>query len=111
MLYAIVTVARRMCQNSIFATMESMPMSQQAYLNGLMDFITHSPTPFHAVASIISKLSAAGYNALDMAGHWDLDRPHSNNGFEASAQRHDDSVTKRTRRNWENFSTISGEVG
>ncbi len=72
MLYAIVTVARRMCQNSIFATMESMPMSQQAYLNGLMDFITHSPTPFHAVASIISKLSAAGYNALDMAGHWDL---------------------------------------
>ena len=47
-------------------------MSQQAYLNELMSFITHSPTPFHAVASMVSKLSAAGYRRLDVASHWDL---------------------------------------
>lgn len=47
-------------------------MSQQTYLNGLMQFINDSPTPFHAVTSMTSQLKVAGYNQLDMANVWRL---------------------------------------
>jgi len=47
-------------------------MSQQAYLNGLMSFISDSPTPFHAVASMVSQLSTAGYSQLEVASTWHL---------------------------------------
>ena len=48
-------------------------MPQQAYLNGLMSFISDSPTPFHAVASMASQLSSAGYRQLKVADQWHLE--------------------------------------
>ena len=47
-------------------------MSQHAYLNGLMSFISDSPTPFHAVASMVSLLSTAGYSQLEVSSKWHL---------------------------------------
>ena len=47
-------------------------MSQQAYLNGLMSFISDSPTPFHAVASMVSQLNTAGYSQLEVSSKWHL---------------------------------------
>jgi aspartyl aminopeptidase len=47
-------------------------MAQQAYLNGLMSFISNSPTPFHAVTSMASQLITAGYSQLYMANTWHL---------------------------------------
>tara|TARA_B100000780_G_C21115815_1_gene451395 strand:+ start:1471 stop:2757 length:1287 start_codon:yes stop_codon:yes gene_type:complete len=47
-------------------------MPQKAYLNGLINFISDSPTPFHAVASMSSQLRLAGYLQLDVADQWQL---------------------------------------
>jgi aspartyl aminopeptidase len=47
-------------------------MSQQAYLNGLMSFISDSPTPFHAVASMVNQLNTAGYSQLEVSSTWHL---------------------------------------
>jgi aspartyl aminopeptidase len=38
----------------------------------LIDFIAQSPTPFHAVASMVSRLDAAGFIALDEKQPWQL---------------------------------------
>ena len=32
---------------------------------GLIDFLKASPTPFHATASLVQRLEAAGYQRLD----------------------------------------------
>jgi len=37
---------------------------------GLFDFLDNSPTPFHAVASMIALLDAAGFKALDESDAW-----------------------------------------
>lgn len=75
MIYVIVTVAYKMCQNKIFRDLcnngiKTMP--HQAYLKGLMSFISQSPTPFHAVASMVNPLKAAGYTQLEVANDWNL---------------------------------------
>jgi aspartyl aminopeptidase len=73
MLYKIVTFAARnvavlgLCNDGIRKT-----MAQQAYLNGLMSFISDSSTPFHAVASMESQLNMAGYSQLHVANTWHL---------------------------------------
>ena len=73
-LYIIVTFAARnvavlgLCNDGIRKT-----MAQQAYLNGLMSFISDSPTPFHAVASMERQLNSAGYNQLYVADTWHLE--------------------------------------
>ena len=73
MLYIIVTFAARnvavlgLCNDGIRKT-----MAQQAYLNGLMSFISDSSTPFHAVASMESQLNMAGYSQLHVANTWYL---------------------------------------
>jgi aspartyl aminopeptidase len=73
MLYRIVTFAAQnvailaLCNDG---TSKTMP--KQAYLSGLMSFISDSPTPFHAVASMASQLSAAGYYQLKVANTWHL---------------------------------------
>ena len=72
-LYIIVTFAARnvavlgLCNDGIRKT-----MAQQAYLNGLMSFISDSSTPFHAVASMESQLNLAGYSQLHVANTWHL---------------------------------------
>ncbi|MCR8923324.1 M18 family aminopeptidase [Dasania sp. GY-MA-18] len=38
----------------------------------LMAFLAASPTPFHAVSEMVSRLQAAGYQALNEAEAWDL---------------------------------------
>ena len=40
--------------------------------NGLCAFLDASPSPFHAVASMISMLEQAGFSALDEADDWQL---------------------------------------
>ena len=73
-LYIIVTFAARnvavlgLCNDGIRKT-----MAQQAYLNGLMSFISDSPTPFHAVASMERQLNSAGYSQLYVADTWHLE--------------------------------------
>ncbi len=47
--------------------------TQQAYLAGLMEFIKASPTPFHAVSSMVDALTAAGYCRLTVADTWALE--------------------------------------
>jgi len=73
MLYRIVTFA---AQNVAILNLSNdgirKTMSQHAYLNGLMSFISDSPTPFHAVASMVSQLSTAGYSQLEVASTWHL---------------------------------------
>jgi len=48
-------------------------MPQRTYLDGLMSFISDSPTPFHAVASMVSQFRAAGYSQLDVSDTWQLE--------------------------------------
>jgi len=73
MLYRIVTFA---AQNVAILNLSNdgirKTMSQHAYLNGLMSFISDSPTPFHAVASMVSQLSTAGYSQLEVSSTWHL---------------------------------------
>jgi aspartyl aminopeptidase len=38
-----------------------------------MSFISQSPTPFHAVASMVSELNIAGYQKLDGAKDWNVE--------------------------------------
>ena len=45
-------------------------MPQKDYLNGLMSFISDSPTPFHAVAAMVQQLTAVGYRKLEVADKW-----------------------------------------
>tara|TARA_B100000767_G_C19764911_1_gene537049 strand:+ start:710 stop:1996 length:1287 start_codon:yes stop_codon:yes gene_type:complete len=47
-------------------------MAQQAYLKGLMSFISNSPTPFHATTSMANRLITAGYGQLYVANEWHL---------------------------------------
>ena len=43
----------------------------RAELNqGLIDFLKASPTPFHATASLVQRLEAAGYVRLDEREPW-----------------------------------------
>ena len=37
---------------------------------GLIDFLKASPTPFHATASLVQRLEAAGYQRLDEREPW-----------------------------------------
>ena len=47
-------------------------MQDVAFVNGLIDFIKKSPTPFHAVETMISILKENGFKPLDEAAQWSL---------------------------------------
>jgi aspartyl aminopeptidase len=47
-------------------------MSQDDLIERLLDFLRCSPTPWHAVASMASRLEAAGYRRLDEREPWRL---------------------------------------
>lgn len=49
-------------------------MQVEEFINDLLDFIQRSPTPFHAAENIAKKLENAGYEKLDEASAWDLDK-------------------------------------
>lgn len=44
----------------------------QIFNEGLIEFLNQSPTPFHAVASMIERLEAAGFERLHEADAWQL---------------------------------------
>ncbi len=52
-------------------------MGMQAFNQLLFDFIDHSPTPFHAVASVRARLLQAGFIALQEDELWQLQAGHS----------------------------------
>ena len=47
-------------------------MQDVDFVNGLLDFITKSPTPFHAVSTMAEILNANGYTYLNEKDQWDL---------------------------------------
>jgi len=47
-------------------------ISSQACNEALLQFLQQSPSPFHAVESMRSRLEAAGFEALDEADSWQL---------------------------------------
>ncbi|NOY62114.1 MAG: M18 family aminopeptidase [Gammaproteobacteria bacterium] len=42
------------------------------YNRGLLDFIDHSPTPFHCVEQMVTRLEAKGFQRLHEADRWQL---------------------------------------
>ncbi|MFP4646898.1 MAG: hypothetical protein ACLFN4_04630 [Candidatus Acetothermia bacterium] len=40
----------------------------------LIDFIYSSPSPFHVVANIKERLTAAGFNELEFKDEWDVSK-------------------------------------
>ena len=40
-------------------------------IDDLIDFLAASPSPWHAVASSVARLSAAGFTAVDYEAPWD----------------------------------------
>ncbi|PJA31303.1 MAG: M18 family aminopeptidase [Zetaproteobacteria bacterium CG_4_9_14_3_um_filter_53_7] len=45
-------------------------MQNEEFVNGLLDFIKRSPTPFHAVQTMVEKLEAAGFKRLTEKEQW-----------------------------------------
>lgn len=52
-------------------------MDKQHFNQGLLTFLQQSPTPFHAVQTMMAALEAAGFEWLDEAGSWQLQRGRS----------------------------------
>ena len=48
-------------------------MQDVDFVNGLMDFIKNSPTPFHAVEVMVQILQRHGFKPLDEADQWGID--------------------------------------
>jgi len=47
-------------------------MNQQTFLQSLLEFLNHSPTPFHAVSNMVSKLEEAGFERLNEDEEWNI---------------------------------------
>ncbi|MCG6656523.1 M18 family aminopeptidase [Halomonas campisalis] len=47
-------------------------MSREARIERLLEFLTRSPTPWHAVAAMAERLEAAGFRRLDETHPWQL---------------------------------------
>jgi len=48
-------------------------MQDENFVNGLIEFIKKSPTPFHAVETMVDILQQHGFKALDEADAWTVD--------------------------------------
>jgi aspartyl aminopeptidase len=62
-------------------------MQDSDYIAGLLEFIQHSPTPFHAVEQMLQRLELAGYQRLHEADVWQLE-----NGGRYVVTRNDASI-------------------
>lgn len=49
-----------------------MKMNQKNFLKSLLDFLSKSPSPFHAVANMAEHLKAAGFEQLEEAKEWNI---------------------------------------
>ena len=47
-------------------------MQDENFVNGLIDFIKNSPTPFHAVKTMAEILEQSGYKRLDETDQWSI---------------------------------------
>lgn len=47
-------------------------MQNEDFIDGLLDFITRSPTPFHAAQSMVELLEHAGFQRLTEKERWDV---------------------------------------
>jgi len=47
-------------------------MQDEDFVNGLMDFIKRSPTPFHAVESMVQLLEQNGFKRLEESESWSI---------------------------------------
>jgi len=47
-------------------------MQNEEFVNGLLDFIKRSPTPFHAVQNMVEILENAGFKRLSEKEQWDV---------------------------------------
>lgn len=56
-------------------------MQDTDFVNGLLSFLNHSPTPFHAVSEMIQQLESNGFQRLQESEAWALS---SNQGIEAT---------------------------
>ena len=50
-------------------------MQDTEYLEGLIEFIKSSPTPFHAVATMSAMLDGEGFQQLNEAEAWSIEQP------------------------------------
>lgn len=50
-----------------------MTQQQAAFNQGLIDFIQSSPSPAHAVSTMVHQLEAAGFKALNESDEWQLE--------------------------------------
>lgn len=53
-------------------------MQDVAFVNGLIDFIKKSPTPFHAVKTMVAILEENGFKPLDETAQWSLQNKSGN---------------------------------
>lgn len=51
-------------------------LSKESFNQGLLEFISRSPTPFHAVATMSAALQDAGFSRLDESSEWTLEPGH-----------------------------------
>lgn len=45
-------------------------MQDVAFVNGLLSFIENSPTPFHAVSTMVATLESNGFKPLNESDKW-----------------------------------------
>jgi len=55
-------------------------MQDTEFVNGLLHFLQHSPTPFHAVNEMVGQLEAAGFTRLREADAWRFEQIASGEG-------------------------------
>lgn len=71
-------------------------MQNDAFVNGLIDFITKSATPFHAVSTMADILQQHGYQCLDEKKQWSFQDEHANRQYGKNARyyvtRNDSSI-------------------
>ncbi|MDP3366413.1 MAG: M18 family aminopeptidase, partial [Pseudomonas sp.] len=60
---------------------------REELIQGLLDFLNASPTPFHATTSLAMRLEAAGYRHLDERAPW-----HTEAGGRYYVTRNDSSI-------------------
>jgi len=65
-------------------------MQNADFLNGLLDFIQKSPTPFHAVQTMVDILEGAGFRRLKETEPWDIN--HRQAGQRCFVTRNDSSI-------------------
>jgi len=56
-------------------------MQNENFVNGLLEFIKKSPTPFHAVQTMVDVLENAGFQRLDETEQWSVKQQPSSGRY------------------------------